>query len=377
MDYNFNEEQELLKKTANSFLANECDSLFVREMEKDPKGITPEIWKKMAELGWMGVVFPEEYGGIGGNFLDLMILLYEMGYAITTGPFFSTVILGGMTILEAADDNKKQELLTAIAEGKIFVTLALTEESAGYTADSISVKAEKSGDDYVISGIKLFVPDAYGADYIICAARTKDSANKEDGITLFLVDGKADGLDITALDTFASDKLSEVNFNNVKVSKDNILGTVDNGWSVIKKVMQYAAIGKCAEMIGAAQKALELTIANATEREQFGVKVGSFQAVQHHCANTLTFVETSRLMTYQAAWRLSEGLPCDKEVSMTKSWVTDSCRGALALSHQATGGLAFMEEFDMQMYFRRVKAAGVYFGNADYHRELVAEEIGL
>ncbi|MDY6845323.1 MAG: acyl-CoA dehydrogenase family protein, partial [Thermodesulfobacteriota bacterium] len=158
MDFDFTEEQDILRKTANNFFANECGSIFVREMEKDEKGITPELWKKMSELGWMGVMFPEEYGGINGNFLDMIVLLSEMGYGCVHGPFFSTVVLSGLTILEAGGEKQKQDLLPMISNGSIFVTLALTEESATYTPDGISVKSVKDGDDYVINGIKLFVP---------------------------------------------------------------------------------------------------------------------------------------------------------------------------------------------------------------------------
>ncbi|MDY7032579.1 MAG: acyl-CoA dehydrogenase family protein, partial [Thermodesulfobacteriota bacterium] len=326
MDYDFNEEQELLKNAAKGFLSKECKPVFVREMEEDEQGITPELWQKMAELGWMGLMFPEEYGGVGGSYLDLTVLLIEMGYSCLPGPFFSTVILGGMTILEAGNEEQKQELLPAIAEGKMQVTLALPETSAIYSASGISIKAEKDGDDFVINGTKIFVPDAHLANSIICVARTKETEDKEDGITLLLVDAKSRGVEITPLKTFACDKQCEVVFNNVKVPQKNILGDVDKGWPIMKSVLQKAAIGKCAEMVGSGQRALELTLEQVTEREQFGVKVGSFQAVQHHCANLLTDLETSRLMTHQAAWRISEGLPSEREVAMTKAWVSDSCR---------------------------------------------------
>ncbi len=377
MDYNFSEEQELLKNAAKGFLLKECKPLFVREMENDPQGITPELWQKMAELGWMGVVFPEECGGIGGSYLDLIVLLIEMGYSCLPGPFFSTVVLGGATIMEAGNEEKKRELLAAIAEGKVFVTLALTEATAELSPERIAVKAQKDADDFAINGTKLFVPDAHLANYIICVARTEEGKNKEDGITLFLVDAKSQGVRITSLNTFAGDKLHEVVFNNVRVPKENVLGKLDKGWPIIEKVLQKAAIAKCAEMVGGGQRALELVIEQVTEREQFGKKVGGFQAVQHHCANILTCLETSRLMTHQAAWRISEGLPCEREVAMTKAWVSDSCRSLVALAHQAIGGTGFMEEHDLQLYFRRTKAAGVYFGDADFHREALADVMGL
>ena len=377
MDYNINEDQKLIKDSAHSFLANEFDSMFVREMEKDDMGFTPELWNKMSELGWMGVIFPEEYGGIEGSFLDLVILMMEMGYACLPGPFFSTVVLGAVAIMNAGNEEQKQALLPEIIEGKTFITLALNEENSVYSPNYISVKAEKNGDSFIINGTKLFVPDAHVADHIICVTRTKESENREDGITLFLLNSKTEGIEITPLTTFAGDKQSEIIFNNVKVSKDNILGELDNGWPVVKKVIQLAAVAKCAEMVGGGQRALELTLGNANEREQFGQKIGSFQAVQHHCANIKIYLETSRWMTYMSASKITLDLSCDKEISMAKAWVSDSCRSLQALAHQATGGIGFMEEHDLQLYFRRIKAGGVYFGDSDYHREIIAQELGL
>ncbi len=377
MDYDLNKDQELIKKSAKEFLSKECTSEFVREMEEDAKGITDKLWNKMAELGWLGILIPEEYGGLEGNFLDLTVILTEMGYRCLPGPFFSTVVLAGTAILESGDDEKKKKLLGDIADGKAYVTLALTEEEAVCSPESIKTMVKQTGDDFVINQTKLFVPDAHIANYIICAARTKDGENKEDGITLFVVDSKDPGVKITPLDTFASDKLCEVIFDNVKVSKKDILGDLDKGWPILQKVLQIAAVGKCAEMVGGGQRAMEIAVENAQGREQFGKKIGSFQAVQHHCANMVTYLDTSRLMTYKAAAKISSGLPTDKAVSMAKAWVSDSCRKLAALSHQVTGGLGFMEEYDNQLYYRRIKAAGVYFGDASSHREIVAQELGL
>lgn len=377
MDYDLNKEQKLIKKTAREFLSKECDSLFVRDMEKDEKGFTPKIWEKMSELGWLGLIFPDEYGGLSGSYLDLTVLLMEMGYRCMPGPFFSTVVLGGITLMEAGSAEQKKDLLTKISDGNLLMTLALTEMSAGYTPDKIGIRAEKNKDGYLINGTKLFVPDANVADKIICAARTKESDNKKDGITLFIVDKNSKGLEITPLETFAGDKLSEVSFNKVYVTEKDIIGDLDDGWAVLDKVIQLAAICKCAEMVGGGERSMEIAIENSKGREQFGRKVGSFQAVQHHCANIVTYLDTSRMMTYQAAWRISEGLPFEKDVAMTKAWVSDSCRQLVALSHQVMGGLGFMEEYDLQLFFRKTKAAGLYYGNADYYREVLAEKLGM
>jgi len=378
MDLGFSEEQEMLRKTARDFLETECPTSLVKEMAEDEQGYTSGLWGKMAELGWMGLALPEEYDGMGMSFLDLAVLLEEMGRACLPGPFFSTVVLGGLCILEAGNEEQKKELLPKIAAGEAILTMALTEPSASYDPASITVKAVPDKDDYVISGTKLFVENAHIADYLICVARTKDGAGKdEDGITLFLVDGKSPGIATILLKTIAGDKQCEVTFDNVRVPQKNMLGERDKGWPVVAKILQKATVAKCAEMIGGAQAALDMSVAYAKERIQFGRPIGSFQAIQHHCANMVTDVDGSRFITYQAAWMVSEGLPATMEVSMTKAWVSEAYRRVTQLGHQIHGGIGFCMDHDMPLYFKRAKAAEPTFGSADWHREIVARELGL
>ena len=376
MDLEFTEEQEMLRKFARDFMVDKCPKEYVREMEEDEKGYSPDVWREMAELGWMGLVFPEEYGGQDMSFFDLTVLLEEMGRACMPGPFFSTVVLGGMTILDVGSKEQKQEFLPQIAEGKMSIALALTEPAGTYTPAGISVTAVADGDDYVINGTKLFVSDANVADYLICVARTKDGAS-EDGITLFLVDAKSPGISYTMLKTIASDKQAEVVFDNVRVPKKNMLGELDKGWAEVAKIIDRAAAGKCAEMIGGAQQVLEMTVQYAKDRVQFGRPIGSFQAIQHHCANMATDVDGSKFITYEAVWMLSEGLPCAKEIAMAKAWTSEAYRRVVTLGHQVHGAIGFTKDHDMQLYFRRAKAAELAFGDADFHRETVAVEMGL
>ena len=377
MDLGFTEEQEMLRKMARDFLTEKCPKTHVREMEEDEKGYSPEVWAEMAELGWLGLPLPEKYGGGGMDFVDLAVLLEEMGRALLPSPFFTTVVVGALPIAEMGTEEQKQKYLPLIAQGKAIFTLALTEDSASYEADGIAVKATADGNDYVISGTKLFVSDAHVADYLLCAVRTKEAANKEEGITLFIVDAKSPGISCTVLQTISSDKLCEVTLDKVRVPRENILGELDRGWPLVKKIIQLGAAGKCMEMAGASQAVLEMTTDYAKERIQFGVPIGSFQAVQHHCANMKVDVDGTRYISYEAAWTLSEGLPCAKEVSMAKAWVSDAHRRVCALGHQVHGGIGFTKDHDLQLFFRRAKAAEVTFGEAEFHRELVARELGL
>ncbi|MBN1177521.1 MAG: acyl-CoA/acyl-ACP dehydrogenase [Dehalococcoidales bacterium] len=377
MDPRLSEEQEILRTSARDFLTEKCPKSLVREMEKDEKGYSPALWKEIADLGWMGLAFPEEYGGAGMSFLDLAILLEEMGRALLPGPFFSTVVLGGLPILDIGTDAQKKKYLPDIIGGKAIFALALTEAVGTYNASSVKTTATAENGNYIINGTKLFVHDASVADYFLCVARTDTKSKGEDGITIFIVDAKSPGIKTTVLDTIARDKQCEVVFDNVKVPAENILGKPNEGWPEVQKIIERAAIAKCCEMLGGMQMALDMTVPYVKERIQFSVPVGVFQAVQHHCVYMLLEVEGSRAATYDAAWRVSTGRPYSAQAAITKAWVSDAYQRVVALGTQAHGGVSIIEDHDMPLYFRRAKAAELAFGDARFHRKTVARNLGF
>ena len=374
MKLTLTEEQEMLKKTARDFLADNCSKTLVKQMEESETGYFRELWQEMGELGWMGLAFPEKYGGGDMSFLDLAILLEEMGRACLPGPFFSTVILGGLSILDLGSEEQKQEYLPKLIRGEKIFTLALTEPGYhNYEASSVTVEAAPDDGNYTINGTKLFVPDAHIADYLLCVARTKP----KDGITIFLVDAKNPRINYTTLKTIAGDKLCEVVFDQMPIPKANILGRLNQGWSAVQKIIQRAAVGKCCEMVGNIQRVLEMTVDYAKERKQFDRPIGSFQAIQHYCADMATDVDSARFSTYQAAWMLSEGLPCTKEVAIAKAWIGEASQRVFALAHQIHGAIGATIEHDLHYYTRRAKAAELTFGDTNFYREIVAREMGL
>jgi alkylation response protein AidB-like acyl-CoA dehydrogenase len=377
MDPRLSEEQEILQKSARDFLTEKCPKSLVREMEKDEKGYSPQLWQEVADLGWMGLVFPEKYGGAGMSFLDLAILLEEMGRACFPGPFFSTVILGGLPILDIGSDEQKEKYLPQIASGKAIFALALTEASGKYEAGAIKAKATADKNAYVINGTKLFITDAYVADYFLCIARTDAKSKGEEGITIFIVDAKSPGISRTVLKTIAMDKQCEVVFTQVKVPRENILGKLNQGWGEVQKIIERAAIAKCCEMVGGMQAVLDMTVAYVKERVQFDVPIGVFQAIQHHCVNMLVDVEGSRAVAYEAAWRISTGRQYSSEAAITKAWVSDAYYRVVTLGTQAHGGVAIIEDHDMPLYYRRAKAAELAFGDARFHRKTVARKLGF
>ena len=377
MDLAFSEEQEMLSKSARDFLADRCPKTLVREMEEDERGYSPELWKEMSELGWLGLPFPEKYDGGGFRFLDLIVLLEEMGRACLPGPFLTTVVLGGLPILEWGTEEQKQRFLPRISKGEAILTLALTETSARYDASCIQTTATPDGDDYLISGTKLFVPDARVADWIICVTRTAETDNPEEGITLFLVDAQSPGISTVLLSTIAGDKQCELTMKGVRVPSGNILGQSGQGGEMVQRIIQWAAVAKSAEMVGGIQQVMEMTIDYAKERIQFGRPIGSFQVIQHYLADMSIDVDSARVTLYKAAWKLGEGLPCANEISVAKGWISEAYRRVVTQAHQIHGAIGFTKDHDLELYFRRAKAGEVFFGDADYHREVVAQQLGL
>jgi alkylation response protein AidB-like acyl-CoA dehydrogenase len=379
MDFGFNEEQELLRSTARKFLENECSSEFVRARMAEPDGVTGEFWAKVAEQGWLGLVFPEEHGGSGLGFVDLTVLMEEMGRAVMPGPFASTVLLGGLTIHTAGSAAQRAEWLPKIAAGRARSTVAWTEPSGRWDAGGITAQARSVPGGWALSGTKLFVPDAHLADVLVVVARTGDARNPEEGVSLFLVGKGTPGLEIKLLPTMdQTRKLCEVTFNDVRVAADAVLGSPGAGWSPLSRVIERATVALCAEMCGGAQRVLDMTVDYAKIRVAFGRPIGSYQGVKHRAADMLVDVENAKSLTYYAAWAVDESAPeAALAASMAKAYCSDAFRRVSAAGIQLHGGIGFTWEHDLHLYFKRAKSSEFTFGDATFHRERVAQLIRL
>ncbi len=375
MDMGLTEIQQMLKSSAQEFLGRECPTTLVREMEEDERGYPDELWRQMAGLGWAGVPFPEQYGGTGGDFLDLAVLLEEIGRFLAPSPYFSSVVLGGLTVLDAGSDAQKDDLLSRVCDGSGIMTLAVTEPTATFEAWGVETTATADGNGFALNGAKLFVPDAHVADVLIVAARTAQGGEPAEGITLFLVPARMEGLDISPIRIIGSERQFEVTLNNVRVPASSVLGEVNGGWAIAERAIQRAVAGQCITMLGGATAVLDMTVEYVKQRTQFGRPVGSFQAVQHHCAQMATDVEGCRGVAYQAAWQLAEGLPAQREVSIAKAWVSQAYRRVCATAHQCHGAIGFTKEHDLQLYTRRAKVQELGYGDANYHKELAMASI--
>ena len=369
MDLGLSEQQELLKNAAREFLENECPETLVRDMEEDEQGYSPELWGKMAEQGWQGLLVPEDYGGAGFDFLDLCVLLEEFGRALVPGPFMSTVLGGAVPIIDAGSEAQRAEFLPKIASGDLIFTLALTEPSARFDEEGVQAQATVSGDEVTINGTKLFVPDANVADYMVVAARSSA------GVTLAIVPTDQDGVEVTQLLTIARDKQCEVKLND---ARGQLLGEDGKGWDALGPVLQRYTVGECAYLVGLSQMDFEISVDYAKERVQFGRPIGSFQAIQHKCADMVTDVDGSRFIMYKAAWSVnSDQDDAPMAVNMAKAWCSEATRRVVAHGQQIHGGIGFTKDYKIQLYFRRQKRAELAFGDTDHHRELVAQQLGI
>ena len=367
MDFALNEQQEMMQALAKDFLMDEyTDKVLKATVAEDDHNA--ELWQKIAAINLTGLGIPEEYGGFG-DFLDLVVVLEEMGRACFISPFFSSVVLGVSTVIEAGSEEQQQQYLPGIAEGKYIITLALTEESGKYTPESIQIKAEQQGSDYIINGRKIFVTDAQAADHLVCAARTGVNDENDRGITLFILDINTDRIKVNPLRTVSGDKMCEVVFDNVKVGDDSILGEKDNGWPYLVKVLQKANVARCAEMVGLSRQALNFSLEYAKERIAFGHPIGAFQSIQHRCADMLIDIDGARFITYRAAWKIKEGLPAEKDVAIAKAWVSHASRRVMKSAHQVHGAIGFSEDHILHYYTKKARFNESCFGDADFQLE--------
>lgn len=377
MDLGLSEEQQMLKQTARRFLEKQCPRTpVVRELLESSEGHSPALWQGMAELGWLGLPFPEQYGGAGLGFIDLAVILEEIGRGLLPSPFCATVLLGGYPILDGGSEAQRSSLLPRVAQGELILTMALLETGAAYDPRDVNMLARPDGDDFVLHGVKLFVPYAHMADIILTVVRAMPGDNRQ-GLSILLVDGKAPGVQCMPLKPIDDSKLCEVTFDGVRVPRGNLLGEAGGAGPILEKALARAAISECLQIVGGGQQALEWTLEHANNRVQFGKVVGTFQAVQHHCADLSTDLDGARFLSYQAAWMLSEGLPCAKEVAMAKGWVSQAGPRLIQLAHQVHGGVGFAEEHELTLFFKRITAAAGAYGGANFHYRALAQALGM
>lgn len=387
MDLTLTDDQRLIQATAREFLESRHPSADVRAMRDDPVGYSTGLWKEMVELGWMGLGFPEEYGGVGAGFLELCLLAEQLGRFAVPSPFVPTVVCCGLPIARFGTERQKAEWLGAIGRGCV-----MSYAHTGWDAPGAGLVATATPDGFTLDGTALFVPFAQAADELLVVARRRPESGTQDGTgtgapdgteqpVVLLVDTAGPGITRTPLEVIGADRAHQVDFAGVAVPAARLLGAGQaggaDGNAVVEALTAHGIAATCAEMVGGAQRVLDMTVEYATSREQFGRPIGSFQAVQHHCADMAIDVLGSRFIAYEAIWRLSAGVPAALEVSMAKAWVSEAYQRDCAAGHQVHGAIGFTREHDMHFYFRHAMASALTFGDSDVHWERVARHLGI
>jgi alkylation response protein AidB-like acyl-CoA dehydrogenase len=377
VDFDFTEEQVALRGLAREVLAAESAAPEVRKQMADATGYSESLWKQLAETGLLGITIDEAHGGLGLGLIEQALVLEEMGRAAYPGPYFSTVVLAATAIIAGGDRAQLDAYLPGIAEGTLKATLALMEDRLATGPEGIALRARSQGGEYVLSGVKRFVPFAHVADLILVAARTSESSDPSHGVTIFAVDKGAEGLSIepnVMIDQ--TNKVSTLTLENVRVGREAVVGQVDGSWKILEIVLRRAAVASAAVMLGAARKCMDMSVEYAKVREQFGQAIGSFQAIKHACAEMLVEVENAHGATYYAAWAVDAAAPdAGLAASVAKSYVGDAARKVCGSAIQVHGGIGFTWEYDLHLYFKQAKFLESLYGDAEHHRELVLREI--
>ena len=374
MDVVLSEEEEMLKNSAREFLEGECSTTLAREMEKDDLGYPPDLWQKMADLGWCGLALPEQYGGQGLPLTYLGIVLEEVGRAIAPVPLHSTLV-AALAIANDGTEAQRQEILPAVSRGDMIMTWAVQEKDARLIPEAIEAQATADGDHYIINGTKLFVDNFNVADKCVVVCRTAPSSSSNEGISVFVVDTRSPGIAYTPFITLAKDKQGEVEFNQVTVPKANLVGELNQGWPVTQHMLEQGTALLCAQMVGAARKDAEMAIEYSKNRVAFGRPIGAFQSIGHLCADMIIWADGGQLLTYEALWKMDQGLPATVEVSQAKAFCNDKCEAVVRSCQMIHGGIGFMMEFDIHLWFRRVSAWTMRMGTSFEHRAKVAQAL--
>ena len=374
MDVLPNEEEQMVKNLAREFLEAECPPRLARDMEKDDLGYPPELWRQMADLGWLGIALPEQYGGQGLSLTYQGLITEELGRAIAPVPYHSTMV-AALTIAEVGSDQQKQDLLPRVCSGDLVLTWAFSEENPRYLPETIHCQATENGDSFILNGTKMFVDNFVAAEKCLVACRTAPATDDNAGISLLLVDAGSTGVTQIPLTTLAKDKQSKVTFDNVRVPRANLIGEINQGWSIAQGMLDRGTALLCAQMVGAARKDAEMGIEYAKNRVAFGRPIAGFQSIQHMCADMILWVDGGQLLTYEALWKMDQGLPATMEVSQAKSFCNDKCEAVVRTSQVLHGGMGFMMEFDLHLWYRRVTAWTMRLGTSFEHRARIARAL--
>ncbi len=371
MDVLLTDEQEMVRDSARTFLASECPPSLVRRMERDPLGYDPDLWRKAAELGWQGISLPEDYGGSGLPAVYLGLILQEVGRAVAPMPLHSCSV-AALTLAESGSEAQRRAVLPDVVAGRTILTWALVEANGCADPAAIRMTARQDGDGFVLSGVKMFVDNFEASQYCLVLCRTAPATATQAGLSMFLVDTGTSGIVQTPLVTTAKDRQSEVAFHEVRVPAASLVGRLHEAGPIAERMYDRAVALLCAQMLGATRRDAEMAIDYAKMREAFGQPIGSFQSIQHVCADMIISIDGGDLLTFEALWKLDEGLPFQVEASQAKAFCNEKCLAVVRNAQIIHGGIGFMMDLDLHLWYRRVAAWSMRLGTTYEHRARVA-----
>ena len=376
MDLSLTDDQKLLTTTARDFMDRECPKDVLLAMEDTERGYTDEVWQSAAEIGWLGMLVPEEYGGAGSSFTDAAVVYEQMGRGPLSGPFFSSGVLGALTILEAGTEEQRGRCLPGIASGQDIVTLAMTEPEYGWGAESIQMRARETNGGFVLNGTKLFVHDAAAATRLICAVRPDGGESTDQRITLLVVDAGAPGISTRLLPGFL-EWVGEVTFDNVEVPRSVTLGEPGGGWEPLQRAIQRSIPILCAYKVGGSQAVFDMSVEYSRTREQFGTPIGRFQRVQDHIIGIVNGLDSARWTTYEALWKLDSGRPAETSVHLAKAVASEAYYQACNGAHEVHAGVGVMRDYGLTLHTKMSRTLYHYLGDPRYHRRRLAGALDL
>ncbi len=372
LDLEFTGEQEMLRQTVRGVCATYSPFSVVRQLEDDPVGYSPELWKQLSELDLIGLLLPEEYGGSGMTLLEGVVVYEELGRSLAPSPHFVSSVLSGGALALAGSDELKSVWLPGIVTGEAILTPAWLEPENGFGPHGVQLRAVADGDGFVLTGTKRHVAFATAANRLVVLARTGDG---DEDVDLFLVDPTAEGVTLSQQFSLGSDTQYRVDLDNVRVATTDRIGPAGSGWSTWDTVLHDGIVLAAAQAVGGAQYALEITVQYAKDRHQFDKPLGAFQALAHYLADAATTVDGATVLVHEAAWARSEGRSVAKLAPMAKLFVCKTFRDVTAMAQQIFGGIGFTVEFDIQLYFRRAKQLQLSWWDDRYLEELVAAAV--
>ena len=373
LDLGFTESEKILRKTALDFMHSDAPKEVVQALQETDTGYTEELWRKVVEMGWLGVIIPEQYGGTGNPLTSAGVLFEALGTGPLAGPYFSSGILGSLIILEAGTEEQKQRILPAIAEGKQILTLALTEPEYSWEPGAVQTTATGKNGDFVLDGVKLFTLDAQAATHFVVVARTGKEAEPAKGISLFLVDRESAGVSVRRLPGFLTGRTFEVKLNSVKVPRAAMLGNQGEGWLVLKQAIAKSIPVLCAYKVGGCQAVFDMTLEYSRTRVQFGQPIGRFQRVQDMIIEMVTHADAARWTTYEALWKLDTERPAAESVHLAKAVASEAYWQVCTLGHRVFSGVSYSKEHALSFHTRASRALYNHLGEPAYHRQQIAK----